>query len=884
MAAAQPTRALALWPWVGLLLALGVTLGGWLLVRRSEQARIRAAFDAEVESRVDQISRRLAAEEQILLGAAEFASQKGRVSRSDWRDYVMALELPRRYPGIQGLGFARWLRQKDQVSHERQMQEEGFSGYHLQPAGDFPPDPEGFSAVVFLEPLDGLNRRAIGLDIWSEGARRQALIRARDFGVVAATGRVHLVQDGEQESQAGVILYAPVYRHGVSLASVADRRRALVGWANVPLRMDDHFQGILGRLPAGLMVQVFEGEHLSETPLFPSGVAHQESGQGSHSPRLVQEHTIDVSGQTWRVLVHADERFTGALGEGSHWTFLACGVAVSLLVFLVLWSMARAERRAERLAAERLDQLISSEARYAAVIDSLSEGLLVYGEDGRIRACNPAAVAILGMTERELIGSSAAEPGWKTVDETGTPLPPENHPVALALKTRAPQIRATLGLTSPAGHFRWLHCTVTPILGTAEARNFSVAVTILDVTDTRLAERARREAESALGEAQKAESLGLMAGGLAHDFNNLFQALLGNLELAQARADAVGRQHLDRAKAALDKASGLSRRLMDFSGGSFTHLQPMAINPLILEVAASRRPAEESAFRFELAAHLPEVLGDSRQIRQILEILIENAVEAIGGTGGAVILTSERITDLSLEERARGQWAGDVPQGPLVRISISDTGGGAGPEVMKRLFDPFFSTKAIGRGLGLPSALGLIRGNRAGVQVVDRPGDGMDFRIYLSTERRAVQRTTAPAGPVACGRGAVLVVDDETELRQVLAEALRECHGCTVLEAADGIEAIEVFQAHAESIGLVLMDSVMPRMKGPEAFDEIQRIRPGVAGILMSGFSEETGQDLAHKHGFSAFLKKPFPLKDLSEVMAKARVCGSAEDPSGTYS
>jgi CheY-like chemotaxis protein len=131
----------------------------------------------------------------------------------------------------------------------------------------------------------------------------------------------------------------------------------------------------------------------------------------------------------------------------------------------------------------------------------------------------------------------------------------------------------------------------------------------------------------------------------------------------------------------------------------------------------------------------------------------------------------------------------------------------------------------------------------------------------------------------------VLVVDDEMELRQVLCEALRDCHGCQVFEAADGVEAIEVFQAHRDEIGLVLMDSVMPRMKGPEAFDEIRRIQPGIPGILISGFSEGKGQDLAHQHGFSAFLKKPFPLKHLTDLMADIQASPrNASDPGGTYS
>ncbi|HLP31058.1 MAG TPA: response regulator, partial [Geothrix sp.] len=396
----------------------------------------------------------------------------------------------------------------------------------------------------------------------------------------------------------------------------------------------------------------------------------------------------------------------------------------------------------------------------------------------------------------------------------------------------------------------------------------------------------RRTAEAALRDAHKAESLGLMAAGIAHDFNNLFQSLLGNLELAHLRADLPGRQVIDRARNALDKASGLSRRLLDFSGGSFTRLETLSVNALIRGALEASSPRETALIHLELDAGIPEVVADSQQMRQVVEILLENALEALAASGapeGTVTLATAWLPELPDSERALGRWMGETAPGPMVRISVADTGGGAGPGVMERLFDPFFSTKGLGRGLGLPSALGLIRGNRAALQVVDQPGAGMSFRVYLPADRRVSRRTHSDP-EIQADRQAVLVVDDELELRLVLTEALRECHGCEVFEAADGIEAIEVFQAHLEEIGLVLMDSVMPRMKGPEAFDEIRRIRPGVPGILISGFSEGKGQDLAQKHGFSAFLKKPFPLKHLIEVMTEVKALGRTDDePGGTY-
>ena len=144
----------------------------------------------------------------------------------------------------------------------------------------------------------------------------------------------------------------------------------------------------------------------------------------------------------------------------------------------------------------------------------------------------------------------------------------------------------------------------------------------------------------------------------------------------------------------------------------------------------------------------------------------------------------------------------------------------------------------------------------------------MTFRIHLAVERRAKPEIPVQVSPVSGESRAVLVVDDEPVLRQVLAEAIGECYGCKVFEAADGLEAIEVFQAHRDVIGLVLMDCVMPRMRGPEAFVEMRRIRPGIPGILMSGFSDEVTVELATRHGFATLLKKPFRFKVLSNLMA----------------
>lgn len=875
-----PSRSSAIWPWVGLGLALGVTAGGWAVVRRSEHARLQTIFEGEVAARVAMISQRVATENQILKGAAEFISQKVNLSRDDWHDYVQALELPRRYPGIQGLGFIKWVPRRDLGAHERWARAEGWQAYRVKPMLGIPPDSEGFGPVVFMEPMTEPNRRILGQDVWSEPVRQEAFRRSRDLGQVAATRQIYLLHEGPSDHQGGIVLSAPVYRHGARVDSVAERRSALMGWTSIPLRMDDHMRGVLGQLPTGLLLQVREAGAPDAGFLFPSSQElWKESLKSWQGVQLTKRHALDVAGQHWVIEALADGRFTASRGGQAHWGFLAVGCMVSLLIFQVLWSMSRSEIRAMQLADKRLHQLASSEMRWRFAIEGAGDGLWDWDVlTGKV-FFSSRWKAMLGYEEGEI---------GDTIQEWQSRVHPEDLEAMLeAIRKHFSGEKTGIlqnehRLRCKHGAYKWVLCRGMVMDRTEDGRAARMIGTHADLTE-------HRNAEAVLRRVEKAESLGLMASGIAHDFNNLFQALLGNLELAQLRSDPKGQQILDRARFALDRAVRLSQRLLEFSGGGVTHLERVSLNPLIQgEVAASSQHGYRLGFQMALDPTLPEVIADPQQIRQILGILIENAMESIGPHGGMVTLTSEQRPDLPEEEVATGLWEGEIPKGPSVCLSVRDTGGGVGAEVMSRLFDPFFSTKALGRGLGLSSALGLLRGNHAGLQVLNRPGEGMTFRIYLAVAHQVEPKIQALVPPSSAGSRAVLVVDDEPVLRQVLAEAIGECFGCRVFEAADGLEAIEVFQAHREDIGLVLMDCVMPRMRGPEAFDEMRRIHPGIPGILMSGFSNEIGVELATRHGFTTLLKKPFPFKSLSDLMGELKV-GTGDplfpkdrDPSGS--
>jgi len=213
-----------------------------------------------------------------------------------------------------------------------------------------------------------------------------------------------------------------------------------------------------------------------------------------------------------------------------------------------------------------------------------------------------------------------------------------------------------------------------------------------------------------------------------------------------------------------------------------------------------------------------------------------------------------------------------IPGGWFVgppRLTVDDDGVGMTGEVLDQAFDPFFSTHRPGRGLGLSAALGLIKGHNAGLWVRTAPGEGTTLRLLFPPAGAFAEEDEAPAGTEAGLKRALLLVDDDEDLQETLGEFLRDTLGYEVLQARDGLEAVEAYRRDQDRIGLILMDATMPRMTGPDAFKVIRSIDPGARSVLCSGFSEEAGSKVAREFGFLEFLKKPFSLSTLKETIAR---------------
>ncbi|NMG20386.1 hypothetical protein DP116_13310 [Brasilonema bromeliae SPC951] len=362
-------------------------------------------------------------------------------------------------------------------------------------------------------------------------------------------------------------------------------------------------------------------------------------------------------------------------------------------------------------------------------------------------------------------------------------------------------------------------------------------------------------------QAQKMESLGLLAGGIAHDFNNILTGVMGYIDLARAElpADAPARRLLTEAARNTERAADLTRQMLAYSGKGRFVVTAVDLTALtlaaksLLEVSVSKK----CRLGFDLQAGLPACQADATQLEQVLMNLVINGSEALGGAAGEVTVRTGAGWFEPAELRSAGVHD-RLPAGEYVWLEVADTGGGMSAETAGKMFDPFFSTKFVGRGLGLAAVLGIVRGHRGAITVDTAPGRGTRVRVLLPAVAGPDLPTPAPAAAAGWrATGTVLVADDEPVVRQVAAGMLERL-GFRVVLAADGREAVAAVRAGG--VDLVLLDLLMPVMDGREALRDIRAAAPGLPVLLSSGYDEQQAADADGLAGFDGFVRKPYRL------------------------
>jgi PAS domain S-box-containing protein len=502
------------------------------------------------------------------------------------------------------------------------------------------------------------------------------------------------------------------------------------------------------------------------------------------------------------------------------------------------------ERIAERKQAE--EALQESEERYRTVLEASPDLVVVYNMEGQVVYINPAFTKVFGWTSEELLGGK--------IDY----IPEDNWPETQMMIDKVLAGENFSGIESRryTKQENIIDVTISAAIYLDRDGNPAGSIHILrDITE-------RKRLEAQLQYAQKIEAVGTLAGGVAHDFNNLLMGIQGNVSLMLMGMDPArpDYERLKNIEKQIQSGARLTSHLLGYARKGKYEVKPLDLNQLVDETSDTfGRTKKEITIRQELAEELFAIEADPAQIEQVLLNLYVNAADAMPG-GGELIVKTVNVTHQDM----RGKLY-EPKRGSYVLLTVTDTGTGMYQKTMGRIFDPFFTTKEMGRGtgLGLASAYGIIKGHGGYIDVDSKRGRGTTFSIYLPASEKTVQEDAKTPVRFIRGTGTVLLVDDEEAVLEVGQELL-EAMGYTVLTAKDGKEAIEVYRKNRNNIDIVVLDVVMPRTGGGEAYDRMKEINPDIKVLLSSGFSIDGEASEILERGCNSFIQKPFTMKELS--------------------
>ncbi len=621
-------------------------------------------------------------------------------------------------------------------------------------------------------------------------------------------------------------------------------------------------QAAFASLPSGMTLVDLEGRYLHASPAFCRMLGYTEAemqgltvAEVTHPEDYARQlrFLIELKAGT-RPSYQMEKRFLRKDGEPV-WTWLHAallrddeGRPRCLAAYV--------QDISDRIAAEQA--LARSLDRLAGILTTMEDGVVEIDREGRFVYANEAAERILHLPVEALTTRTIESALWSLVDWDGQPLRPADTPHARALATRQVVRGSRIGLRREDGTQAWLIANAAPLFdGEDEVRG--ALVTFLDLTDN-------RRGEQALQQSQRLESLGLLAGSIAHDYNNLLGALMVSLEMARLQAAEGGdaTRHLERAEGLAQKSADLTRQLLAYAGRGQGRKESLDLNRLVrdmgdlLQVSIAKR----ALLDLDLADGPLPLWGDRAQLQQVLLNLLTNAADAMKERPGTIRIATRRVV------HPRGQVPPPLAQkgvgpGEHLILEVQDEGCGMPPATLQRIFEPFFTTKAEGRGLGLSAMLGIVRSHRGVVTVESTPDVGTTFRLYFPPEEGAVPALVeSPSYEPYHGRGCVLVVDDEAAIRAVASEILATL-GFEVLTAEDGLEAVRIFQAKGSTIDLVLLDLTMPHLDGYQALEQMRALRPDVRVLLSSGFADPGLESRITPGSVAGFLPKPYRVQDL---------------------
>ena len=826
---------------------LMVTIGFSNRSRAANQREINATFAVQSQDVLARISRRLQSYERSLLATRGHYQASESVSRKAFARFVTGLDLE---PGMRAIGYAPLVPARDKERHLSQVRREGFPDYQIRPEGSR----AVYCPVLFLEPFMNRNPKALGFDMLSEPVRHEAAMRARDENRISMSGKVQLVQD--TKVHPGFLLYIPVFRNGRATETLEERRANQVGYLYTAFRMDDVMQGILaGTDDQQVDVELFDGP-VQSAPLLYDRDAKLRSLGGSSTLQAV--NTLTFGGHSWTMVTHALPGLLARHRDTSP-VELALGSLVSFLLGLLAFTSARQVHKI-RIINEKLEQrvefrtkeLVENESKLKMLLDSTAEAIYGIDTNGECTFCNPACLKMTGYADAsQLLGKNMHDLIHHSY-ENGDAYPiPECQIFRAYHQGQGTHVDDEVfwradGTSFPVEYWSYPQRQDGQVLG--------AVVTFIDITERKQAEDEKAKLMAQLQQSQKMESLGTLAGGVAHDMNNVLGAILGlaSIHIGSQPVGSPLHKALDTICKATERGGKMVKSLLSFARQSPAENNKLDMNAILLEQVALLERTTLSKVRLEidLDPDLRPILGDASALTHAFMNLCVNAVDAMPENGTLTLHT--RNVDSS--------W---------IEVVVEDNGRGMPKEVLERATEPFFTTKETGKGtgLGLSMVFSTVSAHRGQMAIQSEPDQGTRIMLRFPAYKEAAQvLEPAPSEAMLTPHGAlkVLLVDDD-ELIQSSTQALLERLGHTLVTAAQsGEEALAMLEAGLEP-GLVILDMNMPGLGGVGTLPRLRALRPRLPVLLATGRIDQTALTLASAHPGVTLLSKPFGLKELQK-------------------
>ena len=719
--------------WLILILNMLITFYFWKTINNAayKDAETRFAFRTE-QIRAD-IEDRIRIYEQVLRSGIGLFKSSGNVARSEWKNFTKALQIEKEFPGIQGIGFSLKITPEDKEEHIRQIQAEGFPDYKIKPEGER----EEYTSIIYLEPFDVRNQQAFGYDMFSQVVRREAMEKARDTGETAISGRVTLVQEIDENTQSGFLIYLPLYKKGMPVDTLNQRRMALHGYVYSPFRVTNLMRGILGPGSKDIDFEIYDGVEIKKSELMydsdESGPG-ERNGQGSSKNihhMFSDTKVLDIHDHLWSLGFKTLPSFEASIDSNKSTFVLLLGGLFSLLCFVVIQGAFTTRKQALQYASNLLQKMKTNEERLSYALEGTNDGIwdwnIITGEV----YFSPRAMTMLGYEPLELEGNIKT---WEDLTH-----PDDKQWVMNALnkhlENKAPIYETEHRLKTKSGEYAWIldrgkvfsrdedgkplrmtgcHSDITLRKKAAEElqrhRNH-----LSELVDERTFEL--NQSREKLHHADKLTSLGKLVGSVAHEFNN---PLYGVINLVEQLGDDLSPKNREKfskvAKKECWRMADMIKNLQNFYKPSEDHISSVDLNKLVDEVLlVIGKDIKKKGIKIkkEYCDNLAAVKMVEDQIKQVVINLMQNASDAISESDGEIRLSTEQSNS-------------------HITLKIQDTGEGISEENIKDIFDPFYTTKGVkGTGLGLSVSYGIIKKHGGDIKVKSEFDKGSTFTITI---------------------------------------------------------------------------------------------------------------------------------------------------------